>query len=146
MRRVDLEIDGLTVDALVVARYPSSLVLNLAPHFTKVEELPPRNVQELGPFILACDACGGVRDVDLVALGLLAVTGDVDELEDERAASDDAAATGKEISANNVLEDRRLAGGLRADYDLCWGLADGGGPEGEDSQSAASPGNHCRWC
>lgn len=44
--------------------------------------------------------------------------GNVDELEDEGPASDDAAATGEEISTDDILKDGRLAGGLGAHHNL----------------------------
>lgn len=49
--------------------------------------------------------------------------GDVDKLEDERTAGDDAGAAREEVAANDVLEDGGFAGGLRADCDLAVVLA-----------------------
>lgn len=43
---------------------------------------------------------------------------DVDKLENERSSSDDTAATGEEVSANDVLEDGRFARGLGTYNDL----------------------------
>lgn len=42
MRRVDLKVDGLPVNALVVACYPSCLVLDLALDILKVCESSPQ--------------------------------------------------------------------------------------------------------
>lgn len=48
---------------------------------------------------------------------------DIDELENEWSSSDDPATTGKEISANDVFEDRGLARGLRTYNDLGGGVS-----------------------
>jgi hypothetical protein len=120
VRRVDFKVDGLPVDALVVSRYPRRLVLNFAPDVAKVVEAPTGRVQKLAPFLLlrryAGRSVGGVRFVVLVYAFPLA--GEVDELEDERPPCHDAAASGEKVSADNVLEDRRLSGRLRADDHL----------------------------
>lgn len=50
MGRVDFEVDGLPVDALVVASYPRGLILNLTLDVAKVCKPSVRNVDELGPF------------------------------------------------------------------------------------------------
>jgi hypothetical protein len=111
VRRVDLEVDGLPVDALVVSCDPGRLVLDLAPDLGEVVVSPPGDVQELAPFLLPGDARGGVGDVDLVVLvSVFALAGQVDELEDERASGHDAAASGQKVSADNVFEHRRLSG------------------------------------
>ena len=104
MGRVDFEVDRLAVDALVVARDTRRLALNLALDLLEVVEPPAGNVVKLGPFALAGDRSRRVRDMDSVAVRLAAVAGDVDELEDQRPASDDAAAAGQKVTANNVLE------------------------------------------
>jgi hypothetical protein len=113
----DLEIYGLAVDALVAAGDPRRLVLDLALDVAEVGKPPVRDVVKFGPFIPA-------RFVR-VAVGahgvLLFIPGDVDELENERSPGDDAAAAGKEISADDVLEHRRLARRLGADDDLAEG-------------------------
>jgi hypothetical protein len=47
---VDLEVDGLPVDALVGASNPGRLVLDLTLDVGKVCEFPVGDVVELGPF------------------------------------------------------------------------------------------------
>lgn len=55
--------------------------------------------------------------MDLVALiGILALALEVDKLEDKRSPRYDATSSGEEVPADDVLENRRLSGGLRA-YD-----------------------------
>jgi hypothetical protein len=55
--------------------------------------------------------------VDFVAFfGILAFAGEVDKLQNKRSPCYDAAASGEEVPADDVLEDRRLSGRLRA-YD-----------------------------
>lgn len=118
MWRVYLKVDRLSVDALVVSCYSCSLVLNFPPDLAEVVETATRNVIELGPLILPCHAGGCVRYVDLIVLRLVAVAGNVDELQDQRSSGDDAASSWKEISTDNVLENRRLSGRLRTNYYL----------------------------
>jgi hypothetical protein len=116
MRRVDLEIDGLSVDTLVCASNTRGLVLDLALDITEVCELPARDMVKLSPF----GASRSMRRFVRVGgrIGGVLVFGNVDELEDEGATSDDTAAAREEVPANDVLEDRGLAGGLRANDDL----------------------------
>jgi hypothetical protein len=114
---VHLQVDRLPVDALVVSRYPRCLGLNLTLDLAKIIEPPTGNVQKLSPFLLSCDACWGVWHVNFVAfLGILALAREVDQLQDKRSPRYDAAASGQKVPADNVLEDRRLSGRLRA-YD-----------------------------
>lgn len=108
---VNLEVDGLSVDALVVSRYPCRLVLNLAPDLGEVVVSPPWDVQKFSPFLLSGDTCWCVGHVYfIVIVGVVAFAGKVDELEDERPPGNNAAASGEEVSADNVLEYRRLSG------------------------------------
>jgi hypothetical protein len=108
--RIDLEVDRLAVDALVVSSNPRCFGFDLALNLGEVIEPPPRNVQELAPFLLACYAGWGMRDMDFVVLvGVVALARDVDELEDERSSSNDAAASGEKIPAHNVFNYRRLS-------------------------------------
>ena len=51
MWRVDLEVDGLSVDTLVGARHAGGLVLDLALNIAKVCELAAGNVVKLGPLV-----------------------------------------------------------------------------------------------
>lgn len=106
MRRVDLKVDRLSVDALVRASDSVGLVLNLPLDFLEVVEAAAWNVVELSPFFLASNRFGSVRDVDGVIFGfVVACGGDVDELQYERSTCYDAAATGEEVLADNVFED-----------------------------------------
>ncbi len=98
MRRVYFEIYWLPVDALVVARNPRSLVLDFALDILEFCEPPIGNVVKLSPFWLCCYSMASMR------FGSIVIGGDVDELENERSASDNAAATRKEISSNDVFE------------------------------------------
>jgi hypothetical protein len=108
----DLQADGLPADALVVSCYPRRLVLDLALDVLEIEELAAGNVEELGELLLAGYTCGCVGDVDFIALVFVAFAREVDELQNERPACDDAAATGQEIFADDVLEDGGLSGRL----------------------------------
>jgi hypothetical protein len=111
VRRVDLEVNGLPVDALVVACYPGRLVLNLAPDLGEVIVPPTWDVEELSPFLLASNACWGVGHMHfVVVVCILALAGEVDELQNQGSSGHDAAASGQEVSADNVLEHRRLSG------------------------------------
>lgn len=110
VRRVDLEVDGLAVDALVVACYSGCLGLDLAPDVVEVEEPSARDVKKLSPLLGTMSSGRCVTHVYLViVVFVFALAGEVDELEDERPSSDDAAATGKKVPADNVLEHRRLS-------------------------------------
>lgn len=81
MRGVDFEINGLSVDALVVSCYPCCLGLDFTLNLGEVVESPTRNVQKLGPFVLACDAGRSVGYVDFIVVRtVFAVAGKVDEL------------------------------------------------------------------
>jgi hypothetical protein len=106
VRGVDLQVDGLPVDALVVSCYSRRLVLDLALDVGEVVEPLAGDVEELAPFLLAGYTGWCVGHVDLVVVVFVAFAREVDELEDERPAGDDAAATGKEVLADNVLEHR----------------------------------------
>lgn len=106
MWRVDFEVDGLPVDALVVARYSGCLVLDFALDLLEVVEPSSGNVIELAPFILSCDSGWCVWDMYFVLFGLVAsVGGEVDELEDEWSSGDDTTAARKEVSTDDVFED-----------------------------------------
>lgn len=95
MWRVNLKIDGLSVDALVVACYPGCLRFNLAPDLGEVVEPPSRMVQELAPFMLPCDTGGRVWVVYLIMGRLVLVLArKVDELQNQRPPRNDAASSG----------------------------------------------------
>ena len=51
MRRVNFQVDRLSIDALVVPCYPSSFVFDFFPDFSKVVESTTGNVMELGPVV-----------------------------------------------------------------------------------------------
>lgn len=109
----------MAVDALVAPSYPRRLILNLPLHRLEVVELLAWNMVELAPFILPCYCCRRVWYVHFVVAGfVIALRGNVDKLEDEWSSSYDARSAGEEVSANDVLEDGRFAGGLRSYYDL----------------------------
>lgn len=102
---VDLEVYGLASDALVVAGHSGGLILDLALDVAKVGVAPVGDVVELGPFAGSRDICvvlGRVRDL---LRSVETLVRDVDELENQRPASDDTAAAGQKVTANNVLED-----------------------------------------
>lgn len=103
--RVDFEVNGLSVDALVVACYSRRLILNLPFHFTEVVEAATHHVVELGPLILTSNTCGSVWDIDLIAIRFV-VSGawNIDELQNQRPARDNAASSGQKVPSYYVLE------------------------------------------
>lgn len=110
VRRVDFEVDGLSVDALVTSCYPGRLILNLSLDLAKVIELAARNVTELAPLILTGYTGGSVWYIELIAFRLvLSLAWHIDELQNERSSGDDAASTRQEIPSDNVLQHRRLS-------------------------------------
>jgi len=104
--RVDFQIHGLPVYALVAARYPCSLGLDLAFHLCEV--IPPSawDVVELCPFILPCNSSWCMRFMYFIVVRSVALTGKIDELEYKGPPCDDAAASREKIPANDVLEYR----------------------------------------
>jgi hypothetical protein len=107
MRRVDLQVDWLAVDTFVVASNSRCFGFNLALNLGEVVEPPPRNVEEFSPLLLTCYTGWGVRNMDFIVLvGVVALARDVDELEDERSSSNDAAASGEKVPADDVLDYR----------------------------------------
>ena len=111
--------DGLTVDSFIIASNARGLVFDLSLDIGKVLELAAGNVIELSPFALACDTGWCMGNVSFVMFGLVvALAGDVDELENKWSSCDYAASSRKEVSANDVFEDRRFSRGLGADDDL----------------------------
>ena len=110
MWRVDLQVDGLSVDALVAARYATGLALNLPLDILKVIPFPMRLMVEFCPLILPCYAGWRVWDVYFVMARLVvSAAWEVDELKDERSSSYDAAATREKVSADDVLQYGRLS-------------------------------------
>jgi hypothetical protein len=107
MWRVDFQIDGLAVDALVVSCYPRRLGLDFALYLGEVVDSPAGNVKKLAPLLLSCYARRRMWDVYFVALVLvLALTGQVDELQDEWPPGNDAASSREEVPSDDILEHR----------------------------------------
>jgi hypothetical protein len=110
MRGVDFEVYRLSVDALVVSCYPCCLGFDLAPNLGEVVELPPWNVEKLSPFLLSRHTCWSMRNMYLVVvIRIVAFARKIDELEDERPPGHDAATSGEKVSADDILEYRRLS-------------------------------------
>lgn len=117
MGGVYLEVDGLARDALVVARDARSLVVDLALDVAKVSEAPVGDMVELGPFSRSRHVGVPLRGVG-ASVCLRLFVWHVDELQNQGSTGDDAAATGQEVSSDDVLEDRGLARRLGAYNDL----------------------------
>ena len=104
MWRIDFKVDGLSVDALVAARYPSRFCFNFAFDLGEVVEPPPRLVEKFSPFLLACDASRRMRNMYFIVCGsVLTVARKVDELQDQWPPRDDATPTRQEVPADDVL-------------------------------------------
>jgi hypothetical protein len=110
-----LEVNGLAIDAFVAPCDARGLVLDLALDIAKVVEPPVGDVMKLGPLIQ-----GGLGRVPVAGLGVISgvLAGNVDQLQNEGSSSNDAAATGEEVSADDVLEYRGLARGLGTNNNL----------------------------
>lgn len=81
MGREDLEIDRLSIDALVASCDPCRLRFNLLLHLSKVIKLAPRQVVEFGPFVLTGNTSSRMWDMDLIGFRLIITfTGNVDKL------------------------------------------------------------------
>lgn len=91
MGGVDLEVNGLSVDALVVAGDTGSLVLDLALDVAEVVESSVRDVMELCPLGTAGSTGRSIRIERGVGSAL--IIGDVDELKDQGPTGDDAASS-----------------------------------------------------
>lgn len=101
MWRVYLQVDGLTVDALVVSRYSCRFVLDFALHVLEVFKPSIGNVVKLCPFWLCSNTQRRMWYMNFVSL---IVAGDVDQLQDEWPPCDDTAASWKKIAAHYVLQ------------------------------------------
>jgi hypothetical protein len=112
VRRVDFEIYGLSVYALVVSRYPCSFILNLTLDIRKFCEPSIWDVVEFCPLWLCCYTSRGMWFRSIV------IGGNIDELQNQRSSSDDTAATGEEVSPDDILEDGGFARGLGTNNDL----------------------------
>jgi hypothetical protein len=81
MRRVYLEVDRLSVDALVASCDTRSLCFNLPLHLCEVIPTPSWHMVKLCPFLLARDAGWRVRHMDFVGgRFVVSFAGNVDEL------------------------------------------------------------------
>lgn len=81
MRRVDLQVYGLPVDALVVACYPRGLSFDLTLNLGEIVEPAAGNMVKFGPFLLPCYTRGSMRDMHFMVVGLVvALAREVDEL------------------------------------------------------------------
>lgn len=105
MGRVDLQVNWLSVDPLVVSCYPGRLRLDFTLNLGEVVESPSRDMKKLCPFLLPCYTLRCVWNVHVVPIWpIVTVARQVDELQNQRPASDDSATSGEEVSADNVLE------------------------------------------
>lgn len=150
MRRVDFQVDGLSVDSLVGTGDARRLIFDLALDIGKVVETSIGNVVELCP--LGTSRSGGRAETVLCSVGGVLVLGNVDELQDKRATGNNTTASGQEISADNVLQDGRLACGLGADDNLLRSLVSGRKQfdtifkSKSNIRFAGDRESHCRWC
>lgn len=111
MRRVDLQVDWLPVDSFIVSCYSCRLRLDLTLNLGEVVESTASDMMKLCPFLLPCYALRRVWNVHVVPIWLIvSVARQVDELQDQRSASDDSAPSGEKVSADNVLEYGGLSG------------------------------------
>jgi len=115
VRGEDFEVDRLAIDALVAPRDSCGLVLDFPLDIAEVVEPPVGDVVKLGPLV-----SGGLVGVPVRGTRVIIrlVAGNIDELQDEGSPRHDAAATGKEISADDIFEHRRLAGRLGPNNNL----------------------------
>ena len=105
MRGVDLQVDRLSVDAFVRAGNSAGFVLNFSLYLSKVVPPTARYMVELRPLFLTSNARRGVRYVDFIMVWLvIAPTGDIDELQDQRSSSDNATSSRKKVSSHNVFQ------------------------------------------
>lgn len=61
---------------------------------------------------------GGRAEAVFYGLGDAVIIRNIDELENKGTTGDNATASGQEVSADNIFEDRRFAGRLGADNNL----------------------------
>lgn len=94
MWRVNLQVDGLSVDTLVVPGNPRRLILNLAFHILEVGELASWNMMEFSPFALCLDAGGCMGYMHFASFRCVIVAWDINKLQDEGSSSNYAAASG----------------------------------------------------
>lgn len=66
MRRVNLEVDRLSVNALVVACYPGCFRLYFTLYLGEIVKPSSRVVKKLAPFLLTRDTGGRVGDMNFI--------------------------------------------------------------------------------
>jgi hypothetical protein len=88
MRRVDLEVNRLPVDSLVVSSNPSRLILDFPLDILELCKPSIWQMMKLCPCSMWF---------------LLIVAWDIDELQNKRSSRYDAAATGQEVSTDDVF-------------------------------------------
>lgn len=89
----DLQVDWLPVNSLVTSCDPCRLSFNFLFDRRKVLKLAAGLVVEFSPFVLAGDTGCGVWNMDLIVIGqVITLARDVDKLQDQGTASNDAAA------------------------------------------------------
>jgi hypothetical protein len=115
--RIDAQVDRGGRDAGVAADLGLGLPADLIANLVEVVELLAGDVQELAPLLRVGLLVGAVGDLLLGAVYCL--PGPVDELEDERAAGDDAGATRQAICEGACMSVGEPRG--------CVGCAHGGG-------------------
>lgn len=123
MRRVDFQVNGLSVDTLVGTSNSRRLILDFSLDIYKIGESSIGDVVELGPFSAARSSRRAVGVVVglVVGLGAGLVVYDVDELKNQRSSSHNATASRQKVAADDVLEDGRFSGGLGSHDDLSGG-------------------------
>ena len=136
MRRVDLQVYWLPVDAFIAPCYSGGLVLYFSFDLPEVAELSAGHVVEFGPFSLPRHAGSRMRDVDLISLRLIvSFAGNIDELQNQRSPRHDAASARQEVALSmvslksvqvlgastytaDIFENGGFSRGLRAYYHL----------------------------
>jgi hypothetical protein len=102
VRRVDLEIDRLAVDALVASSYPRGFILDLSLNVAKIRESSAWDMMELGPL----RASSGSRRSIWIVEGIwrIFILLNVDELQDQRSTCANATSSREEISADDIFQ------------------------------------------
>ena len=116
MRGVNLEINGLAVDALVITGNSGGLAFNLPLHIRKVCEAAAGDVMKLCPLGSSCSSRRSETIFHRVWKSF--IFGDVDELEDKGSTGADATASREKVSADNIFENGGFASRLRSDNNL----------------------------
>lgn len=116
VRRINLEVNGLPVDALVATSDSSRLILNFSLDIGEIGEATVWDMVELGPF-RSTGGSGGPVGIKSWIRSII-ILWNIDELKNQRPTSDDAASSRKKVPADYVFKDRRFTGRLRTDNDL----------------------------